>query len=92
MRFKSKVVVITGGAWGLGRAVAQGFAQEGGISVIMDISEENAPYRSRTCDTLIKRQRSSVPLSSLHSQGVPSRPDPKNHFVPDGTSSPVQSH
>ncbi len=42
MRFKDKVIVITGGACGLGRAVALGFAREGGISVIMDISEENA--------------------------------------------------
>ena len=53
---------------------------------------ESEPSGARTLHNLIKRQRSSVPLSSLHSQGVPSRPDPKNHFVPDGTSSPVQSH
>ena len=52
MRFKGKVVVITGGACGLGRAVARGFAQEGGISVIMDISEENAQNTAAEIEAL----------------------------------------
>jgi len=49
------------------------------------------PYRSRTCDTLIKRQRSSVPLNPPHSRGVPSSTDSESHLVPDGPNSPNQS-
>lgn len=38
----SRVVLITGGASGLGLAAAQGFAQQGAIVVIMDLVAENA--------------------------------------------------
>ncbi|WP_054033049.1 SDR family NAD(P)-dependent oxidoreductase [Desulfatitalea tepidiphila] len=40
MRFNGKSIVITGGAGGLGRAFALGFAQEGGNILIADINEE----------------------------------------------------
>ncbi len=42
MRFKDRVVIITGGGCGLGRAVVLAFAREGAVPVIMDISMENA--------------------------------------------------
>ena len=52
---------------------------------------ECRPYRSRTCDTLIKRQRSSVTLNPPHSRRVPSSPDLEPHFVPDNPDSPIRS-
>ncbi|MFC1967418.1 tyrosine-type recombinase/integrase [Chloroflexota bacterium] len=67
-----------------GDNVCKMFANNKGLS--------GRPYRSRTCDTLIKRQRSSVPLSPPHSQEVPSSLDPKSSFVPNGTESPSPSH
>lgn len=40
MRFTDKVVVITGGASGLGKASAMTFARDGGISVIFDLDDK----------------------------------------------------
>lgn len=40
MRFKDKVVVITGAASGIGKATAKLFAQEGAIQILSDIDEE----------------------------------------------------
>ena len=37
MRLESKVVVVTGGAQGLGRGIALRFAAEGGRVVVADI-------------------------------------------------------
>ncbi len=41
MRFKDKVVVLTGAASGIGRATAKMFAKEGAIQVLSDIDEKN---------------------------------------------------
>jgi NAD(P)-dependent dehydrogenase (short-subunit alcohol dehydrogenase family) len=40
MRFKDKVVLVTGGAQGIGRAICQDFAKEGAKILIADIDEE----------------------------------------------------
>ena len=42
MRFKDRVAIITGGASGLGKVTAQGFAREGGTVIILDIAGEKA--------------------------------------------------
>ncbi len=42
MRFDGKVGIVTGGASGIGRATAIGFAARGGTVVIADINGENA--------------------------------------------------
>lgn len=42
MRFKDRVTIITGGASGLGKITAQGFAREGSTVIILDILEEKA--------------------------------------------------
>lgn len=40
MRFRNKVIMITGGASGIGAASARAFAEEGAITVIADYSDE----------------------------------------------------
>jgi L-rhamnose 1-dehydrogenase len=47
MRFKDKVVIITGAARGIGRAIALGFAQEGALLVIADIRSQQAEETAR---------------------------------------------
>jgi 2-hydroxycyclohexanecarboxyl-CoA dehydrogenase len=42
MRFKDMVVVVAGGAGGIGEKIAQGFAREGGKTIILDSAEEGA--------------------------------------------------
>lgn len=41
MRFKEKSVIVTGGASGIGRAIAEQFAQEGATVVVADINRES---------------------------------------------------
>ncbi len=41
MRFKEKSVIVTGGASGIGRAIAEEFAQEGAAVVVADIDRES---------------------------------------------------
>ncbi|MFH0937679.1 MAG: sorbitol-6-phosphate dehydrogenase [Planctomycetota bacterium] len=42
MDFSGKVTVVTGGAQGLGRAIAEAFAQEGSDIAILDINQQTA--------------------------------------------------
>jgi NAD(P)-dependent dehydrogenase (short-subunit alcohol dehydrogenase family) len=42
MRFRSKNILVTGGASGIGKAAALRFAQEGGRVILADIQEEEA--------------------------------------------------
>lgn len=42
MEFKDMVVVVAGGAGGIGEKIAQGFAREGGMMIILDSAEEEA--------------------------------------------------
>jgi NAD(P)-dependent dehydrogenase (short-subunit alcohol dehydrogenase family) len=50
LELKDKVVLITGGAKGIGAAIAQTVAQEGAIPVIVDRDQEAAENCTRTCD------------------------------------------
>ena len=42
LELNEKVVIVTGGASGLGEAMARGFASQGAVVVIADIQEEQA--------------------------------------------------
>lgn len=42
LQLKDKVVIVTGGASGIGAAIVSGAAREGAVAVIVDKSEENA--------------------------------------------------
>jgi NAD(P)-dependent dehydrogenase (short-subunit alcohol dehydrogenase family) len=47
MLFEGKVIIITGGAGGIGRATAGAFAKEGGHAVIADLNEAGAKDAAR---------------------------------------------
>ena len=51
MRFKDKVVLVTGGAQGLGEALSERFAKEGAAVVLSDINEEGV---KATADRIAK--------------------------------------
>jgi len=60
MKLKDKVAVVTGGARGLGRAIAQAFLAEGAVVVITDIDEESV---RRTAEELSAAGRAEgVPM------------------------------
>jgi NAD(P)-dependent dehydrogenase (short-subunit alcohol dehydrogenase family) len=50
-QFKNQVVLITGGAFGIGRATALAFAREGAKVIVTDLCEEGA---SETCQLIIQ--------------------------------------
>ena len=52
MRFKDKVVMITGGGQGIGREYCHAFAKEGAKVVVADIKEDNAERVAQECKDL----------------------------------------
>ncbi len=52
MRFKDKAIVITGGAGGIGRALARTFAIDGGKVMVSDLSETGC---KEICEELIQK-------------------------------------
>ena len=51
MKFKDKITMVTGGACGLGRAIAQCFAKEGALVIILDKAEEEAGNTAREIES-----------------------------------------
>jgi len=42
MLFDGKVIIVTGGASGIGKAAVEAFAREGGHAVIADLNDDGA--------------------------------------------------
>jgi len=51
VRFKDKVTIVTGGARGIGRAIAQCFGREGASVIILDKEEEEARNNAKEIES-----------------------------------------
>jgi len=60
MRFKDKVTLVTGGARGIGKAIALSFANEGSDIVIGDVNIEEA---EKTCQEIAQLGRKTLALT-----------------------------
>ena len=62
MRFKDKIIIITGAASGIGQATAKLFAQEGAIQILSDIDEERL---RDTFDVLTNDEQSRTTIMKI---------------------------
>ena len=56
MRFRDMITIVTGGARGIGQAIAHGFAKEGSTVIILDLLEKDAENVAK--EIVDKRDRS----------------------------------
>ncbi|MFQ5760481.1 MAG: SDR family NAD(P)-dependent oxidoreductase [Acidiferrobacterales bacterium] len=60
MRFKEKSIIVTGGASGIGRAIAEQFAQEGATVIVADINREST---QDTVEAISARGGRALPIN-----------------------------
>lgn len=70
-RFENKIVVITGGAGGIGKNIARAFGREGGHIIICDVNTK----KGRKTQNELRRQKITVDFlcADLSKKGVPRR-------------------
>ncbi|MGC9140255.1 SDR family NAD(P)-dependent oxidoreductase, partial [Athalassotoga sp.] len=60
MRFENKVVMITGSAKGIGKAIAEGFAREGALLALTDLDANELEKTATSLKNISKMVRSYV--------------------------------
>lgn len=68
MEFKNKVAVITGGAHGIGKAIAEAFSEEGADVVVIDKADDlsrRLGLESGTIGERIKSEKKSSRMEAI---------------------------
>lgn len=68
MEFKNKVAVITGGAHGIGKAIAEAFSEEGADVVVIDKADDlsrRLGLESGTTGERIKSEKKSSRMEAI---------------------------
>lgn len=65
MRFKDRVIIVTGGAQGIGKEIALRFAQEKGIVIIIDINKEQLALAEKEINSYSQGESFCVDITNM---------------------------